>query len=138
MQTKLLVFMFVFFCSLNVNALIISHCFNNRSIKVECVPQRGDKFSLEGEFVIKSQGKEIKYGFGSRRAWGPDWCSVALKQIKHVMSAPRFCIEVEMSAMADGIDDIEFRDLLMIEGVFSSKGQWTYFDEYKRQGVQPL
>ncbi len=130
--------MFVFFCSFNVNALIISHCFNNRSIKVECVNYDNGNASLGGEFVIKSQGKDIKYGFGSRRAWGPDWCPSALKQIKHVMSAPRFCIEAEMGAMADGIDDIEFRDLLMIEGVFSSKGQWTYFDEYKRQGVQPL
>ena len=54
------------------------------------------------------------------------------------MFAPRFCIEAEMSAMADGINDIRYRDLLMIEGVFSSKGQWTYFDEYERQGVQPL
>ena len=68
-NSQSLLFIFIFFYSLNVNAMIISHCFN-RSIQVKCVPGMDDKFSLEGECITKVDGKSKKYDFFSRRAWG--------------------------------------------------------------------
>ena len=123
-SSQSLLFIFIFFYSLNVNAVIVSHCFN-RPIQIECVPGMDDKFSLEGEYIIKVNGKNQKYEFFSRRAWGENWCPSAFKQVKHVMSNGKFCIEGDVT-------DSEDR-LMPLEGFFSSKSQWIYFDEHKPQ-----
>ena len=123
-SSQSLLFIFIFFYSLNVNAVIVSHCFN-RPIQVECVPGMDDKFSLEGEYMVKVNGKNQKYEFFSRRAWGENWCPSAFKQVQQVMSNGKFCIE-------DDVTDSEDR-LMPLAGFFSSKSQWTYFDGYKAQ-----
>ena len=56
--------------------------------------------------------KSYLHGFISRRAWDEEWCSIALKQVKHVISAPRFCVE---GAGNSGIKSI----VLWIEEFFS-------------------
>ena len=62
--------------------------------------------------------------FVQEEAWA-DWCPPVLKQIRRIMSDGKFCIE---GNMADAEDT-----LMGLEGFFSSKSQWTYFDEYKIQ-----
>ena len=123
-SSQLLFLMFTFFYSLNSNAAIVSHCFN-RLIQVKCVPGMDDKFSLEGEYTIEIDGKNKKYEFFSRRAWGENWCPSVLRQVQNVMSNGKFCIEGTVTSVEDR--------LMPLEGFFSSKGQWTYFDEYKPQ-----
>lgn len=121
---QLLLFIFIFLYSLDVNAITISHCFHH-PIQIKCVPGMDDKFSLEGEYIIKVNGENKKYEFFSRRAWGENWCPSAFKQVKHVMSHSKFCIEGTVTGAKDR--------LMPLEGFFSSKGQWTYFDGYKAQ-----
>ena len=122
-DNQLLFLIFTFFYSLDINAIIVSHCFD-RPIQVACIPGINDKFSLEGEYIIKVDGKNKKYEFCSRRAWA-DWCTPTLKKIKRVMSEGRFCIEGDVASAKD--------TLMGLEGFFSSRSQWTYFDEYKVQ-----
>ena len=61
-SSQLLFLMFTFFCSLNVNAAIVSHCFS-RPIQVKCVQGMDDKFSLEGEYTIEIDGENKNMNF---------------------------------------------------------------------------
>ena len=101
--------------------VILSYCFK-QPIKVECIDLKNGNSDFSGEFILKG----TKYAFGARRAMHTsDRCLPALKKINEIMSAKKYRIEFE--------GDYDGDTLLLIEGFFSSRGKWIYFEGRKQR-----
>ncbi len=120
---------FLFCCPLQALTNPVSFC-SKKLTSLECInghitlrypdPEAEDIFFLEGQFIYD----EKEYSFSTRRpVFSMESCFDTMEKIKFITSSGQFCVQAE--------DRFEDDDYVTLEGFFSSKGKWTYFENYE-------
>ncbi len=122
--------MFFFCCPLQAFTNPVSFC-SQELISLECIDQDhttidpdNDRiyrlFSFEGKFIYLGN----EYSFSTRRPSIMESCFELMEKIKLITSTEQFCVQTE--------DRFEDDFYVTLEGFFSSKGAWTYFEDYEK------
>ena len=118
---------FLFCCPLQAFINPVSLC-SKKLVSLECINQHNtlmdpdheeDLFSLEGQFIYNGE----EYSFSTRRPTLMESCFDTMEKIKFITSSGQFCVQAE--------DRSEDDFYVTLEGFFSSKGDWTYFENYE-------
>ncbi len=126
------VFLLTFFIcsSFRVYAEPVSFC-SRELTSLECIKahitlrypddEGEDFFFLEGKFIYD----EKEYSFSTRRpVFSMESCFDTMEKVKFITSPGQFCVQAEDNSNDD--------DYVTLDGFYSSKGEWTYFEEYER------
>ena len=84
-------------------------------------PEAEDIFFLDGKFIHD----EKEYSFSTRRpVLSMESCFDTMEKIKFITSSGQFCVQAEDNSNDD--------DYVTLDGFYSSKGEWTYFENYEK------